>query len=166
MSGLSLQRTWAWLITAAVLFVPANVLPVLGTTSAFRSSAHTLIGGIAQLWTDGSYGLATLVFVASIVVPLVKIAALALLAWSVRFRPQWRQRERSRLYRLVEAVGHWSMLDVYVVVLLAGLVRFGSLANASIEPGMLAFGAMVVATMLATQSFDPRLIWKGAPAHD
>jgi paraquat-inducible protein A len=157
---LSVQRTWSCVIAAAVLYVPANALPVMSTTSAFETSTHTLLGGIHELWIDGSWALAMIVFIASIAVPVLKIAALGLLAWSVRKAPRWRRLERARLFRLIEVVGHWSMLDVYVVVLLAACVRFGSLASAHPEPGLLAFAAVVVLTLLAAHSFDPRLIWR------
>lgn len=159
-SEVGVQRTWALLLASAVLLVPANLLPMMSTTKALRTTPHTLIGGIVQLWTDGAWGLALLVFVASIVVPLLKICALALLAWTVERAPYWRRVERARLYRLVDAVGHWSMLDVYVVLLLVGMVRFGNLASASPGPGLLAFAAVVVLTMLATHQFDPRWIWQ------
>mgnify|MGYP001603869920 CR=1 FL=1 len=157
---LSVQRTWACVVAAAVLYVPANALPVMSTTSAFDTSTHTLLGGIHELWIDGSWVLAMIVFIASIAVPVLKIAALGLLAWSVRKAPRWRRLERARLFRLIEVVGHWSMLDVYVVVLLASCVRFGSLANAHPEPGLLAFAADVVMTLIAANSFDPRMIWR------
>ncbi len=156
----SLQRTWALLAAASVLYVPANLLPIMSTSTALRPTEHTIAGGIAELWVDGAWGLAILVFVASIVVPVLKILALALLAASTRHAPQWRRLERARLYRLVEAVGHWSMLDVYVVVVLGATVRFGALASAHPEPGLLAFAAVVVLTMLATHSFDARMIWQ------
>jgi len=159
----SLQRTWAYVLAAAVLYVPANALPVMVTTQAFDTAPHTLLGGIHELWLDGSWVLAAIVFIASIAVPVLKIAALALLAWSVRRAPHWRRLDRARLFRLVELVGHWSMLDVYVVVLLAACVRFGSLASAEPGPGLLAFLAVVVLTMLAAHSFDPRLIWRDRP---
>lgn len=160
---IGLQRTWALLAASIVVLVPANLLPMMSTVKALRETPHTLIGGIVELWTEGSWGLAILVFVASIVVPLLKIGALALLAWSVEHAPQWRPVERSRLYRLIESVGHWSMLDVYVVVLLVGMVRFGNVASAIPGSGLLAFAAVVVLTMLATHQFDPRWIWQEAP---
>jgi paraquat-inducible protein A len=158
----ALQRTWACVVAAAVLYVPANALPVMVTTSAFEHDEHTLLGGIHELWLDGSWFLAVIVFIASIAVPVLKIGVLALLAWTVRYRPEWRRLERARLYRLVETVGHWSMLDVYVVVLLAATVRFGPLASVGAGLGLLAFTAVVVLTMLATWSFDPRMIWRDA----
>jgi paraquat-inducible protein A len=156
---LSLQRTWAYLIASALAYVPANLLPMMSTSSGFRTRTHTLLGGIIELWVSDAWGLAVIVFIASIAVPLLKIGALGLLAWSVRGAPRWRQLDRARLFRLIETVGHWSMLDVYVVVLLGAMVRFGSLASARPEPGLLAFAAVVVLTMLAAQSFDARLIW-------
>ena len=163
---MSVQRTWGWLIAAAVAYVPANLLPIMRTTQAFRHTEHTLLGGIAELWHDGAWGLALIVFIASIAVPLLKIGALALLAWSVQHAPTWRRLERARIYGLVEAVGHWSMLDVYVVVLLAGMVRFAAVASAEAGPGLLAFAAVVVLTMLAAHSFDARLIWQEPASHE
>lgn len=162
---LSIQRTVAFLIAAALLYIPANVLPVMATSSVFGRDAHTLVGGIIELWHTGSWELSIIVFIASIAVPLLKIASLALLAWTAHRRSRWRQRERAMLYRLVETVGHWSMLDVFVVVLLVGMVHFGVLASVEPEAGLLAFGAVVVATMLASASFDPRLIWPQEDPH-
>ena len=161
----SLQRTWACIVAAAVLYIPANTLPVMETTSALQHEEHTLLGGIRELWLDGSWGLAIIVFIASIAVPVLKIGVLALLAWTVRSKPDWRRLERARLYRLIETVGHWSMLDVYVVVLLAATVRFGPLASVNAGAGLLSFAAVVVLTLLATWSFDPRLIWRDPPAN-
>lgn len=156
---LSLQRTWACIVAATVLYVPANVLPIMTTSTALQRSEHTLIGGISELWVDGSWGLAVIVFIASIAVPVLKIGVLGLLAWTARHAPTWRRLERAKLYRLIEAVGHWSMLDVYVVVLLAATIQFGPLASVEAGPGLLAFAAVVVLTMLATYAFDPKLIW-------
>jgi paraquat-inducible protein A len=161
----SVQRTWACVIAAAVLYIPANALPVTVTTSALQREEHTLLGGIHELWLDGSWGLAAIVFIASIAVPVLKIGVLGLLAWTVRRKPHWRQLERARLYRLVETVGHWSMLDVYVVVLLAATVRFGPLASVSAGLGLLSFAGVVVLTLFATWSFDPKMIWQEPLAH-
>jgi paraquat-inducible protein A len=163
-AGLALQRCWAYLGAAAVLYIPANVLPVMSTNSLVMGGGrHTLLGGISELWDAGSWELALIVFVASIVVPLLKMVSLALLAWTGARGSGWARRERARLFRLVEAVGHWSMLDVLVVVLLVAMVQFGALANVQPEAGMLAFGAVVVLTMLAAGAFDPRLIWNPRP---
>ncbi|HEV7914844.1 MAG TPA: paraquat-inducible protein A [Albitalea sp.] len=162
----SLQRTWAYLAASVLLYVPANALPIMTTSNLFRRESHTIAGGIAELWGDKAFGLAVIVFIASIAVPLLKIGALALLAWSAQHAPAWRRPDRARLYRIVEMVGHWSMLDVYVVVLLAGIVRFGRIASVTPEPGLLAFAAVVVLTMLAARSFDPRLIWREPDEND
>jgi len=162
---MGLQHTWAYLAASALLYVPANALPIMSTVNVLGRNEHTIAGGIAELWTDGAWGLAVIVFVASIAVPLLKMVALALLAWSVRRAPLWRRLERSRLYRVVEAVGRWSMLDVYVVVLLAAMVGFGRVASVQPEPGLLAFALVVVLTVLAARSFDPRLIWHDGADH-
>jgi paraquat-inducible protein A len=160
---MSVQRTWACVVAAAVLYVPANVLPIMTTVQTLEHEEHTLIGGILELWADGSWGLSIIVFIASIAVPVLKIGVLGLLAWTSRHAPAWRRLERARLYRLIEAVGHWSMLDVYVVVLLAATIRFGPLAGVQAGPGLLAFAAVVVLTMFATYAFDPKLIWDDPP---
>jgi paraquat-inducible protein A len=155
----SLQRTAAYLVAAVVFYIPANVLPVMATESFLGKDEHTILGGIHELWESGSWELAAIVFIASIAVPILKIAALALLAYTAHRQSLWRQRDRASLYRLIETVGHWSMLDVFVVVILVGMVRFGSFASVKPEAGLLAFGAVVIATMLASASFDPRLTW-------
>lgn len=159
----ALEHTWAYLAAALMLYVPANLLPIMTNSYVFRRTSYTIAGGIGELWDAHEFALAVIVFIASIAVPLLKIGALALLAWSVRYAPHWRRLERARLYRVVETVGHWSMLDVYVVVILAGIVRFGNLASVRPEPGLLAFAAVVMLTMLAARSFDPRLIWQETP---
>ncbi len=162
----SLQRTTAFLMAAVVLYIPANLLPVMTTESVFGPYQHTLLGGIAELWLSGSTGLALIVFVASIVVPVLKIAALAMLVWTARRASRWRQQARAKVYRVIESVGHWSMLDVYVVALLAATVRFGPIANVAAGPGLLAFATVVVLTLVATWSFDPKLIWHEPPADE
>lgn len=155
----SLNRTWALLIAAYILYIPANLLPVMETRSLFGVQEDTIMSGIVYLWLSGSMGLALVVFVASIMVPLLKLLVMTLLAASVRLRPLWRPRQRTRLYRIVEFVGRWSMLDIFVVALLAALVQIKSFASIMPGPGAAAFGSVVVLTMLAAMSFDPRLIW-------
>jgi len=163
-ANVGLQRSVAYLVAAAVLYVPANVLPVMSTANVLRGDAsHTILSGIVELWRIGSWELAVIVFVASIAVPLLKMVSLGLLAITAYRRSTWARPERTQLYRLVEAVGHWSMLDVLVVVLLVAMVRFGPLASVEPMPGLLAFGAVVVLTMLASEAFDPRLIWNPRP---
>ena len=156
---LDAQRSWALLLASAVALLPANLLPIMSTTNAFETRAHTLLGGIAELWSAKAWVLAIIVFIASVAVPLLKIGALALLVATQQHAPRWHRPERAALYRLVDAVGHWSMLDVYVVVLLAAMVRFGQLGSVTPEPGLLAFAAMVILTLLAAHSVDPKRIW-------
>jgi paraquat-inducible protein A len=155
----SIARTWALLIAAYILLIPANLLPVMETGSLFGAQRDTIMSGVIYLWISGSWPLAVLVFFASIVVPLSKLIILSLLAGSVQAGAVWLPYERTRLYRLVEFVGRWSMLDIFVVTVLAALVRLQTLANIRAGPGALAFGAVVVLTMLASMAFDPRLIW-------
>ena len=160
----SVARTWAYLSAAAVLYVPANVLPVMKSGSLFGVQEDTILSGVVFLWRDGSWFLAALVLVASIVVPLAKLLALSFLLLGVQWRSAWQPQWRTRLYRIIEYMGRWSMLDIYVVTLLAALVQVQSLAAIQAGPGAVAFGAVVVLTMLASQSFDPRLIWDAAAA--
>lgn len=160
----SVGRTWAFLLAAAILYIPANVLPILQTQQLLETSNDTILSGIAELWRNGAWDLALIVFVASILVPLVKIVSLSFLLISVQRRSRWQPVERTRLYRMVNSIGHWSMLDVFVVSLLTALIQFGPYAHAQPEGGAVAFGAVVVLTMLASMSFDPRLIWDAIPA--
>ncbi|HXH86129.1 MAG TPA: paraquat-inducible protein A, partial [Nitrospira sp.] len=161
----SIARTWAFLIAAYIMYVPANVLPIMKTGSLFGSQSDTIMSGIVYLWHSGSWHLALIVFIASILVPLAKILSLSYLLISVQLG--WRQRplERTKLYRVLEFVGPWSMLDVYVVTILVALVQLKSLATIQPGPAAAAFGAVVVLTMFAAMAFDPRLLWepKGEP---
>jgi paraquat-inducible protein A len=166
----SLQRTWAYTLAASILYIPSNLLPIMSTRSVFGDAQHTILGGIEELRASGDWLLALIVFVASIAVPMLKIGALILLAATAQRRSRWKQLERAQIYRMIDAVGHWSMLDVYVVVLLVGTFSFGALGSVQPGPGLLSFGAVVVLTMLAAGSFDPRLIWpeetKTTPSDD
>lgn len=155
----SLRRTWSLLIAAIILYVPANLLPVMVTSTLFDTQADTILSGVAYFWTTGSQGLAALIFTVSILVPLLKMTTLLMLALSVRRGSATGQHDRARLFHIVEVIGRWSMLDVFVVALMVGLVRFRSLATIEAGPGAAAFGAVVVLTMLAAHSFDARLIW-------
>lgn len=162
----SLATTWALLITAMILYVPANVLPIMKTSTLFESREDTIVSGVIVLWQEGAWDIAMIVFVASVVVPVLKIIVIALLLVSVQRAWRWRPMDRARLYRAVERVGHWSMLDVFVVALLVSLVDFKTYATVEAGPAIIAFGAVVVVTMLAAKSFDPRLIWDAPDAHD
>jgi len=155
----SVGRAWAFWIAAVVLYFPANLLPIMQTSSLFESQRDTIMSGVIFLWRDGSWPLALLVFFASIVVPLLKLIALAYLLVTVQVGMTRRRHQRARLYRMLEFVGRWSMLDIYVVTILVALVHLQSLAQVEAGPGALAFGAVVVLTMLSATSFDPRLIW-------
>jgi paraquat-inducible protein A len=159
----SLQTTSALLVAALALYWPANSLPIMNTRSAFEQRSDTIVSGVFGLIDTGSWVLALIVFVASVLVPLLKIGVLAYLVVSVRARAGHRHL-RTRLYRLIEFVGRWSMLDVFVVALLAALVQLGPAAEVTAGPGAVAFGAVVWLTLWATQSFDPRLIWDASDA--
>lgn len=166
----SIARTWALLIAAALLYIPANLLPVMHTRSLFGTQDDTIMSGVVYFWTSGSWALAIIVFVASIMVPLLKLSVLSLLAFTAQRRSHWQPTQRTRLYLLIERIGRWSMLDIFVVTLTVALVRFQSLAVISAGPGALAFASVVVLTMLASRQFDPRLIWDpiepSGPHHD
>jgi paraquat-inducible protein A len=129
------------------------------TGSLFNYRKDTIMSGVVHLWKTNFEGIATIVFIASIMVPLFKLLALTLLLLSVQRRSLWQTSQRARLYRLVEFVGRWSMLDIYVVTLMAALVQIRSLATVTAGTGAIAFGAVVVLTMFSAIYFDPRLIW-------
>ncbi len=155
----SLNRTWALVIAACIMYVPANMLPVMTTVSLFAEQQDTIMSGIIHFWVSGSWVLAVIVFIASFLVPLFKLSVLILLLIMTRRHSDWRLLQRTKLYRLVEVTGRWSMLDVFVVTLLAGLVQIKGFATVHAEAGIAAFAAVVVLTMLASLSFDPRLMW-------
>lgn len=155
----SVRRCWALLIAAYILYLPANLLTIMETGSLVSYRKDTIMSGVVHLWKTGSWGIATIVFIASIMVPLFKLIALTILLISVQRRSTWWPAQRARLYRLVELVGRWSMLDIYVVTLLAALVQIQSLATVRAGTGAIAFGTVVVLTMFAAMEFDPRLIW-------
>jgi paraquat-inducible protein A len=155
----SLQRTWAYLVAAAICYVPANVLPVLTTTTATGSESDTILQGVVLLWSPTGWPLSLIVLVASIMIPSAKILALAYLLITVHRGSIRNNGQRVRLYRTVELIGRWSMVDVFVDAFTAALVQLQPLMSVSPGPGLLFFAAVVVLTMLAVESFDPRLIW-------
>ena len=162
----SLALTTALVIMAAVLYVPANVLPVMTTREFLEADEpDTILSGVLVLLQSGSWPVAVLVFVASIVVPLLKILAMAVLLYSAWRPSPGRRQQRSRLFRMVEFIGRWSMLDVYAISLLATLVQVQSFASIVVGWGAWAFGAVVVLTLLAARTFDERLLWD-TPPHD
>jgi len=154
-------RAWALLLAGVICYVPANVLPVMQTSLLGSGGGSTIMSGVIQFWQHGSYGIALVIFVASVVVPCTKFLALALLLAASQRRSTRAMRERARLYRMVEAIGYWSMLDVLVVAVVAALVRFHALGETEPRAGILFFGMVVILTMLAAMQFDPRTIWDG-----
>lgn len=155
----SIQYAWALLIAAAICYIPANLLPVMRTTTLVGSDADTIMSGVIFLYTSGSWPLALIVLVASVMIPLGKLVALAYLLISVQRGSQKSTRDRTRLYRMVEIIGRWSMLDVFVATFTVALVQLQPLMSVAPGAGVAFFMAVVVLTMLAVQSFDPRLIW-------
>lgn len=155
----SLATTAALVLSAATLYLPANLLPVMHMHTFFSEEDDTIMSGVLSLIEEGSWPLALLVFVASIVVPLLKLIAMGWLLISVARRSRGHALQKARLFRLVEFIGRWSMLDVFAISLLVSLVQIRSLATIRVGLGALAFGAVVVLTMLAAQSFDERLLW-------
>ncbi|MFZ1986410.1 MAG: paraquat-inducible protein A [Desulfatitalea sp.] len=161
----SLARTRALLIAAIVFYIPANVLPVTHSTYLGSTQSDTILSGVYYFMTSGSWHIALIIFVASIVVPALKIVALSFLLISVRLCSAWRPEERTRLYHLTELIGRWSMVDVFVVTVMVALLKLGALANIEAGWGVAYFGAVVVLTMFAANSFDPRLIWDALENH-
>ncbi len=155
----SRERTWALLITAILLYLPANLLPVMRVVSLGRVQADTIMGGVFYFLRTGSWPLALIIFIASVVVPILKIIILAYLLISERRGSSHWPEHRARLYRLTEMVGRWSMVDIFVLTLMVALVELGSVANITPGPGSVAFALMVFSTMLAVRCFDPRLVW-------
>lgn len=155
----SLGRCWALVIAAAILYLPANLLPITKTTSLGQVQLDTILSGVIYFVRTGSWPIALIIFIASILVPLLKLLILAFLLVTVQLRLRWRPRDRTRLYRLVDLIGRWSMLDIYVVTVVVALVKLGELATIEAQVGAVYFAAVVVLTLLAAESFDPRLIW-------
>ena len=155
----SLQRTVALLATASLLYIPANVLPIMTTEQLGRAMDSTILGGVVVLIHHGDYPIAAVIFIASVLVPTSKLIALSWLCWSVSRGQPSSHHERNRLYRAAELVGKWSMTDVFVVSILVALINLGGLLVITPGAAALAFGGVVVVTMLAAHSFDPRLIW-------
>ncbi|MEO6970633.1 MAG: paraquat-inducible protein A [Chthoniobacterales bacterium] len=156
----SLQRTWALTIAAVVLYFPANLLPVLRVESFAGDRQNTIVGGVIEFWQHGDYPVALIIFGASVMIPVLKIIAIAALCWASRTGRQ--PRRMTRIYRITEFVGRWSMVDVFVVAILVAVVQLGSTISIHPGAGALSFAAVVILTMFAAMSFDPRLIWDAA----
>jgi paraquat-inducible protein A len=155
----SIQKTWAWLLTSALLYVPANFLPITYTIYLGKETESTILGGVVKLWEHDSKPIALVIFVASILVPLGKMIVLSWLCLSVQIGSRFALTQKTKLYRVTEFVGRWSMIDVYVVGILVALIQLGNIMT--VRPGIaaVAFAAMVVTSMLAALAFDPRLLW-------
>jgi len=158
----SIQRTWAFLISAAVCYIPANLLPVLTTTTAAGPESDTILQGVVLLWSPTGWPLSLIVLIASIMIPSAKILALGYLLISVQRGSVKNNQDRTRLYRVVEFIGRWSMLDVFVDTFTVALIQLQPLMSVEPGVGVLFFAAVVVLTMIAAESFDPRLIWDSA----
>ena len=158
----SINRAWALVITGFILYIPANVYPIMTVISFGKGAPDTIMSGVIHLIEAEMWPLALLVFFASVTVPVLKLVGMIFLLISVQIKSTWRPRDRTVLYRIVEAVGRWSMIDIFMISILAALVKLGAIAT--IEPGVGAtsFAAVVVITMIAAMSFDPKLIWDAA----
>lgn len=155
----SVQRTWAFILAAAVCYLPANVLPVLTTVTAAGRESDTILEGVVLLWSPTGWPLSLIVLVASIMIPSAKLIALAYLLITVQRGSIRNNAQRIRVYRIVELIGRWSMVDVFVDTFTAALVQLPPLMSVEPAPGLVFFAAVVVLTMMAVESFDPRLIW-------
>jgi len=162
----SLTRTWALLITAAIIYIPANVLPIMTVSSLGQGEPSTIMSGVIELVQHGMIPIATVVFIASILVPTFKLVGIALLLFSVQRRQPLSARQRIWMYRFIEFIGRWSMLDIFVIAILVAVVNFGRIASVEANLGAVAFASVVILTMLAAVTFDPRLIWDNTESDD
>jgi paraquat-inducible protein A len=159
----STEMTLAFLLAGMIFYIPANILPVMHTSGLLGDADSTILGGILEFWRAGDWDIAALIFIASVAVPFTKFIAIGLLLVTVRWGSRWDPHQRTVLYRIVEFIGYWSMLDVIVVAITAALMQFQVLGTAEPRPGIAFFCAVVIVTMLSALSFDPRLIWDRPP---
>jgi len=155
----SLNKTLALLIAAIILYIPANTLPIMTVTLWGDGQPDTIMSGVTHLLDSGMWPLALLIFIASIFIPIIKLIILTSLMLSIYFKSHWKPKDRTQLYRITEFVGRWSMVDVFVIGILVTLVQFGNTASVTPGIGALSFASVVVLTMFAAHTFDPRLIW-------
>ncbi len=156
---LSLQRVWAYWVMGVICYVPANIFPMLRTQTLFKVDESTIIGGAVELAQHGSFGIAAIILIASVVIPLGKFWAVAFLALSVKQHGAGKNHQRQFLYEVVEYIGRWSMIDIFVVAILSALVQLKSLASINPGPAAIFFALSVIFTMLSAQAFDSRMIW-------
>ncbi|MBN2992035.1 paraquat-inducible protein A [Pseudomonas cedrina subsp. fulgida] len=162
----SLARTWALLVTAAILYIPANLLPIMTVNSLGQGEPSTIMAGVIQLVQHGMFPIAAVVFIASILVPTFKLVGIGLLLFSVQRHQPLSAQQRIVMYRFIEFIGRWSMLDIFVIAILVAVVNFGRLASVEANLGAAAFASVVILTMLAAVTFDPRLIWDNTESDD
>jgi paraquat-inducible protein A len=162
----SIARTWALLIAAAILYIPANLLPVMTVVYFGRGEPDTILSGVKELVEAGMWPVALLVFFASITVPVLKLLGLTFLLVTVQRRSTWRRRDRSLLYRIIEGIGRWSMVDIFMISILVALVNLGAIATIVPGAGAICFAAVVILTMFASMTFEPRLIWDAQEKSD
>jgi paraquat-inducible protein A len=155
----SISRTWALILTAVIFYIPANLFPITNIISFGEYTTDTILSGVIYFIKTGMWPLALIIFTASIFVPLLKLVILSFLLISVQLKTTWRQKDRTKIYRITEAIGRWSMVDIFAITVLIGLVNMGAVATVRVEPAALYFAAVVVITMFAAMAFDPRLIW-------
>ena len=157
--GKSLQRVWAWWIAGVMAYIPANLYPMLETRTLVYRQQDTIVGGVVELAKHGSWGIAFIILLASVGIPLAKFAAIAFLAMSVRRGSTMDPDRRQGLYEIVEYIGRWSMIDVFVVAILSSLVQLNIIVTIAPGPAALTFALSVIFTMLSAQAFDSRMIW-------
>jgi paraquat-inducible protein A len=155
----SIMRTWALIIAAFIVYIPANVLPMTFTSSLGSTQSDTIMSGVIYFLLHGSPEIAIVIFVASIFIPLLKLIVMSCLLVSVQRKSKWRPRDRTQLYQITHAIGRWSMVDIYVVTILVALVKLGFFADIEAGPAAVFFASVVVISIFAADSFDPRLIW-------
>jgi len=155
----SISRTWALIWAAIILYIPANVYPVMTVISFGKGSPDTIMSGVMAFIEYGMWPLALLVFFASIAVPMAKVIGMIYLLLSVQRKSRWRPKDRTVLYRVTEVIGRWSMIDIFMISILVALVKLQAIATIEPGPGAISFAAVVVITIFAAMSFDPRLIW-------
>ncbi|WP_051622012.1 paraquat-inducible protein A [Acidocella facilis] len=155
----SLSRAWAYTIAAACLYIPANLYPFMDLTSLAHTQSYTIMGGIVELADVGLWPLAALVLFASIAIPLLKLLGMGYMLLATQFCSGHMLQGRTKAYRIIDFIGRWSMIDVFMVSILIALVHFGQFANVRANVGAICFAAVVVLTMFAVNAFDPRLMW-------
>lgn len=155
----SVRRAWAFLVAAFIMYIPANTEPMMRTTALGSESADTIMEGVIYFMSHGDYLIGIVIFAASVMLPLLKMMALAYIYMNAEKRANNRRKEQNKLYKWAEILGKWSMLDIFVVGLMAGLVQLGTLTSIAPGPACIAFAAVVILTMISEMLYDPKLTW-------